>query len=76
MSTPMYCYHCMTYHSQQAMRKIVSHGRTRWRCVRSIEASRKNTAQRDAFGRQQSALNLAQSRAYQEQRRQTRGCQA
>lgn len=59
----VYCYHCMTYHQPEAMRKIVSRGRTRWRCIRSIEASRRPVSERDAFGRQQSQLNLAQSQA-------------
>lgn len=69
MTTKVYCYHCMTYHHPETMRKIVSRGQTRWRCIRSIEATRKDIAQRDAFGRQQSALNLASARREQERTR-------
>ena len=65
----VYCYHCMTYHQPEAMKKIVSRGRTRWRCIRSIEASRRPVSERDAFGRQQSERNLAESQARQGPRR-------
>lgn len=63
----VYCYHCMTYHQPEAMRKIVSRGRTRWRCIRSIEASRRPVSERDAFGQQQSQRNLAQSQSLRTQ---------
>ena len=63
----VYCYHCMTYHQPEAMQKIVSGGRTRWRCIRSIEASRRPVSERDAFGQQQSQRNLAQSQSLRTQ---------
>ena len=62
----VYCYHCMTYHPPEAMQKIVSGGRTRWRCIRSIEAARNTTAARDAFGVRQTELNRSRSLAEQE----------
>ena len=63
----VYCYHCMTYHQPEAMQKIVSGGRTRWRCIRSIKASRRPVSERDAFGQQQSQRNLAQSQSLRTQ---------
>lgn len=63
----IYCYHCMTYHPPEAMQKIISGGRARWRCIRSIEASRRPVSERDAFGQQQSLHNLAQSQSLRTQ---------
>ena len=63
----VYCYHCMTYHHPDEMRQIVSHGRPRWRCRRSIDATRQSSEARDAFGREQSQRNLAKAQAQREQ---------
>lgn len=62
----VYCYHCMTYHHPDEMRQIVAHGRTRWRCRRSIDATHKSVEARDAFGREQSQRNLATAQAQRE----------
>lgn len=66
VTNKVYCYHCMTYHQPETMRKMMTRSGVRWRCIRSIEATRGSLEERDAFGEQQSELNRAQARAYQE----------
>lgn len=66
MTGKVYCYHCMTYHHPEAMRKIVTRAGERWRCIRSIEAAQTGAAERKAFGERQSELNRARSRAINE----------
>lgn len=66
MTTKVYCYHCMTYHRPESMQKIMTRCGERWRCVRSIEAARSSTDERDAFGLRQSELNKARARVMQE----------
>ena len=39
------------------MRQIHSKGGKRWRCIKSIEATKQGIAARDAFGRQVTAMN-------------------
>jgi hypothetical protein len=39
------------------MRQISTKGGTRWRCIQSIKAIKKTAAERDAFGKQVSAIN-------------------
>lgn len=68
MMNKVYCYHCMTYHRPEEMRKLVRGGRTRWRCIRSIEASQRPVSERDAFGQRQSRLNLALTHEQREKR--------
>jgi len=63
MTTKVYCYHCMSYHPPEAMRKIMTRAGERWRCVRSIEGARNPPDERDAFGQRQSELNQAKARA-------------
>ena len=63
MSSKVYCYHCMTYHHPEIMRKMVTRSGERWRCIRSIEAARRNPDERDAFGEQQSELNRLKARS-------------
>ena len=60
-----YCYHCRVHHPASETRQITTKTRTRWRCLRSIEATRISQAERTAFGRSVSAMNSAdaQSRA-------------
>lgn len=68
MTRKVYCYHCMTYHHPEAMRKIQTSRGERWRCIRSIEAARNHPDERDAFGERQSELNRARERSTREQR--------
>lgn len=55
----LYCYHCSTQHPKTAMRQILTKTGRRWRCVKSIEATRQGRASREAFGRQTTAINKA-----------------
>jgi hypothetical protein len=41
------------------MRQIETKGGKKWRCIKSIEAVKKNCAQRDAFGKAVTADNRA-----------------
>jgi hypothetical protein len=59
MSETAYCYHCSTHHPKEEMRQILTKGSKRWRCNKSIEASRQGRAEREAFGRQTTAINKA-----------------
>ncbi len=57
MSNTRYCYHCGKSHPENEMRQIVGKNGTRWRCIKSINASKKTTEERDAFGKMVSAKN-------------------
>jgi hypothetical protein len=46
------------------MRQIETKAGKRWRCIRSIEATRKTPEARDAFGREVSAMNTAEARSH------------
>lgn len=63
MSETIFCYCCRVHHPSEQMQRFRTRFGFRWRCRSSIEAARWSTKQRDAFGRQQSALNrdIAQS---------------
>lgn len=64
MNSPTrYCYHCGTHHPESEMRQIETKGGKRWRCIKSIEATKRGTAERDAFGKQVTAVNSAEQRA-------------
>ena len=52
-----YCYHCGSHHPKEAMRLIATRTGKRWRCIKSIEATRTGQAEREAFGRQSTAMN-------------------
>ena len=60
-SSTVYCYHCRTQHSREEMRLVVSKNGKRWRCIMSIEAAKKDRAEREAFGKQVSASNKAEA---------------
>ena len=66
MTTKVYCYNCMSYHSPDEMRKVTTKAGERWRCIRSIEAAGAGPSERDAFGRSMSELNRARTRYFQE----------
>jgi hypothetical protein len=44
-----YCYHCGKHHPIEEMRQVVTKGGKRWRCIKSIEATKKPTSERDAL---------------------------
>jgi hypothetical protein len=59
-----FCYHCGAHHPVEEMRQIETRAGKRWRCIRSIKATQKTAAARDAFGRQVSAMNTAEARSH------------
>lgn len=63
MADTLYCYHCGRHHPKEEMRQIESKGGKRWRCIKSIEATKRGIAERDAFGKQVTAINSAEQRA-------------
>lgn len=63
MSATVYCYHCATHHPQEQMRQISTKGGKRWRCIKSIEATKRSVAEREAFGRQMTAINKAEAQS-------------
>lgn len=74
MSDTAYCYHCGRDHPRQEMRLITTGGGRRWRCRKSILATRRSVAERDAYGRQVTANNSAlQSQRAQLLAREARG---
>ena len=61
MSDTAYCYHCGTHHPKEEMRQIETKGGKRWRCIRSIEATKQGPEAREAFGREVTAINKAEA---------------
>lgn len=59
----IYCYHCGRHHPRQEMRQIETKGGKKWRCIQSIVATKKNAAQRDAFGKTVTAINTSENQA-------------
>ena len=58
MSDTAYCYHCGRPHPKTEMRQLRTKGGSRrWRCIESIRATKRSVAERDAFGRQVTAMN-------------------
>jgi hypothetical protein len=45
------------------MRQIETKGGKKWRCIQSIQATKKTSAQRDAFGKTVSAINSSENQA-------------
>lgn len=58
-----YCYHCGKHHPIAEMRQIATKTGKRWRCIKSIEATRVNRETRDAFGRKVTEINRAESQS-------------
>ena len=58
-----YCYHCGRHHPRQEMRQIETKNGKKWRCIQSIEATKKSAAQRDAFGKSVTAMNTSENQA-------------
>jgi hypothetical protein len=59
----IYCYHCGIRHPKEEMRQVETKGVKRWRCIKSIKATKRGTAERDAFGQRVSAINKAEAQA-------------
>lgn len=57
----IYCYHCGRPHPRQEMRQIETKGGRKWRCIKSIEATKRNVTQRDAFGKEVTTINRAEN---------------
>jgi len=57
-----YCYHCRTHHPVEEMKLLVTKTGSRWRCIKSIEATKQSRAAREAFGRQVTANNKSEAR--------------
>jgi hypothetical protein len=62
MSTTLFCYHCGRHHPKEEMRQIETKAGKKWRCIKSIEATRQGVAERDAFGKQVTSMNSAAQR--------------
>jgi hypothetical protein len=58
-----FCYHCRSHHPLTEMRQIETKAGKRWRCIKSIEATKQDRAAREAYGRQVSEMNKAESRS-------------
>ncbi len=61
MSETVFCYHCRTRHPKADVRQIETKGGKRWRCHKSIEATKAGAAERAAFGQRMTELNRATS---------------
>ena len=61
MSDSIYCYHCRLYHPTAEMRQIDTKSGKRWRCIKSIEAAKGNRRKRDAYGKQVTDANRAET---------------
>jgi hypothetical protein len=56
-----YCYHCSKHHPIEEMRQLVTKTGKRWRCIKSIEATKADRKTRDAFGQRITEINKAES---------------
>jgi hypothetical protein len=63
MSDTGHCYHCRRHHPYEEMRQVMTSPGKRWRCIRSVEATRQGKAAREAFGRTVTEVNKAESAA-------------
>jgi len=63
MADTLFCYHCRTHHPKEEMRQIETKGGKRWRCIKSIEATKRSREEREAFGRQVTAINKAEAQS-------------
>jgi len=59
----IYCYHCGRSHPRVEMRQIATKGGKKWRCIKSIEATKRNVTQRDAFGKTVTTINKSENQA-------------
>ena len=63
MAESLYCYHCGIHHPKEVMRQIETKAGKRWRCIKSIEATKRGKEARAAFGRQTTAINRAEAQS-------------
>ena len=63
MSDTVYCYHCGRSHPKEEMRRVQTKTGSRWRCIKSVLATRRSVAERDAFGKRVTEINTAERRA-------------
>ena len=63
MPQTSYCYHCGIHHPVGEMRQIMTKGGKRMRCIKSIEAAKRDRQAREAFGRQMTEKNKAAAQA-------------
>ena len=63
MPETAFCYHCGIHHPVEEMRQILTKSGKRWRCVKSIEATKVGISKRDAYGQQVKADNRADAQA-------------
>jgi hypothetical protein len=61
MDETLYCYHCRVRHPKAQMRLLNTKTGKRWRCIKSIEATKQGRAAREAFGREVTAINKAEA---------------
>jgi hypothetical protein len=59
----IFCYHCRTHHPKEEMRLLVTKTGKRWRCLKSIEATKQGKAAREAYGKQMTEANKAEARS-------------
>ena len=59
----IYCYHCGRHHPSGEMRQIETKNGKKWRCIKSIEATKKSSSQRDAFGKTVTMINKSENQA-------------
>ena len=59
----IYCYHCGRHHPREEVRQIETKGGKKWRCIKSIEATKRDISQRDAFGKTVTAINASENQA-------------
>ena len=59
----IYCYHCGRHHPREEVRQIETKGGKKWRCIKSIEATKRDISQRDAFGKTVTAINTSENQA-------------
>jgi hypothetical protein len=63
MAETLFCYHCRMHHPKEEMRAIVTKAGKRYRCLKSIEATKKGREERDAYGREVTAMNRAEAQS-------------
>ena len=63
VSDTKFCYHCRMHHPVEEMRQIETKAGKRWRCIKSIQATRQGRDAREAFGRSVTEINKAEARS-------------
>jgi hypothetical protein len=71
--TTAYCYTCNVHHPVEEMRQIMTGRGKRWRCIKTIEASRMESAKRQEFGARTTANNKADWRRIEVRKAESEG---